>query len=104
MRKKITRKYIKKIQLKSIYNDALKQACESAENNSLDIEKICKELYEIGEEAQNYETLDLAHEIMIADNEALPQEEKVIKNIAIILGIDDDELNEIRKHKIHKLK
>lgn len=93
----------KRIQLKNIYNNALKEACEAAENEGLDIKEICKELCKIGEEAQNYETLELAHEVMIADNKMHPQEEKVIKDIAFLLGIDDDELNDIRKHKVHKL-
>ena len=92
-----------KIRLKDIYGSALKEAYELAESNNLDVDSICKELYKIGEEAQNYEALDLAHEIMIADKEVHFKEVEIIKDIAILLGIDNDELDYIRKHKISKL-
>jgi uncharacterized tellurite resistance protein B-like protein len=92
-----------KIRLKGIYHGALKEAYKLAKDNNLDVEGICKELYRIGEEAQNYEALDLVHEIMVADQEVHPKEVEIIKDIAIFLGIDNDELNYIRRHKISKL-
>ena len=92
-----------KIRLKSVYDGALKEAYKLAKDNNLGIEDICKELYRIGEEAQNYEALDLVHEIMFADQKVHPKEIEIIKDIAIFLGIDNDELNYIRKHKISKL-
>ena len=93
----------KKIQLKGVYDSALKEACRLAEIKDLDWENICKRLYEIGEEAQNYEALELVHEIMIADQAEHPQETEIIKKISILLGINDKELDYIRQHKISKL-
>ena len=93
----------KRIQLKIIYDDALKNAVQLAKDKKLDTESICKVLYEIGEEVQNYEALELVHEIMLADEEEHPEETKIINKIATLLGINDQELEYIRKHKINKL-
>jgi len=93
----------KRMQLKIIYDNALKEACLLAESQDLDEEKICKELYEIGEDAQNYEALELAHEIMIANGEEDSKEMQIISKIAILLGINERELDYIRKHKVSKL-
>jgi tellurite resistance protein len=90
----------KRIQLKSIYDSALKEACKLAKDKNLDYKSISKELYKIGEEAQNYEALDLVHEIMVADEELHPKETEIIRDIAALLGIDDEELDYIRNHKI----
>jgi tellurite resistance protein len=93
----------KRMQLKIIYDNALKEACLLAENQDLNEEKICKELYEIGEDAQNYEALELAHEIMIANGEEDSKEMQMISKIAILLGINESELDYIRKYKVSKL-
>ena len=93
----------KRIQLKGIYDVAFKNAIKLAEEQKIDDESICKELYEIGAQVQKYEALELVHEIMLADNEEHPKEAQIISKIATLLGIDDEELEYIRNHKIDKL-
>jgi uncharacterized tellurite resistance protein B-like protein len=93
----------KRIQLQKSYDKALESAYQLAKDNKIEENEICKELYKIGEEVQNYEALELVHEIMFADKEEHPEEVKIISKIAVMLGIDDKELDYIRKHKIGRL-
>jgi uncharacterized tellurite resistance protein B-like protein len=60
-------------------------------------------LCDVGEEVQKYEALELVHEIMVADGKEHEEESKYIHKIARNLGINADEIETIRAHKIDKL-
>ena len=96
--------------LKELYNNARDQAEQEfsdLEKNNKDWEAklnvICKELYDINEDVQRYEALELAHEIMVSDGVEHSEESKCIFSIARNLGINTDEIELIRSSKIHKL-
>jgi len=100
----------KQIILKDLYNKAKEDVEGILTNSELNeqdresvLDVICKELLDIGEEVQKYEALELAHEIMVADGVECKDESKCIHRIARNLGIDADEIDSIRAHKIHKL-
>ncbi|HIA35250.1 MAG TPA: TerB family tellurite resistance protein, partial [Flavobacteriales bacterium] len=89
--------------LKKIYNNSLKESYELAEAGELILSDICTKINEIGEEAQKYEALELAHEVMAADGIIHEDEMKIIHKVAIALNIDSDELEKIRDQQIVKL-
>ncbi len=100
----------KQIALKDLYNMAKNDAEEVFSGLNLyqqpwvdELNAICKKLCNIGEEAQKYETLELAHEIMVADGIERDEESKSIHKIARNLGINAEEIESIRSSKIHKL-
>jgi uncharacterized tellurite resistance protein B-like protein len=86
----------KQKKLKKVYNDAMKSSYKSAESGDLVLGNICKQLNEIGEDAQKYEAVELAHEVMAADGVVHAEEMKVIHKVADALGIDNDELERMR--------
>jgi len=86
----------KQKELKKVYNDAMQNSYKLAESGDLVLGNICKQLNEIGEEAQKYEAVELAHEVMAADGVAHANEMKIIYKIANALDIDADELENIR--------
>jgi len=93
----------KRKELKKIYNDSLRESYELAESGELILSDICTKINEIGEEAQKYEALELAHEVMAADGVAHEEEMRVIHKVAEALNIDSDELARIRDQQIVEL-
>jgi len=96
--------------LKSLYNKAKNDAEEFFSGIELneqpwkyEIDAICKDMCNIGEEVQKYEALELAHEVMVADGVECDKESENIHNIARNLDINIDEIEMIRSHKIYKL-
>jgi len=90
----------KEKELKKVYNDAMKSSYQLAESGDLVLGNICKQLNDIGEAAQKYEALELAHKVMAADGIVHAKEMKVIHKVADALGIDADELASIRDQQI----
>jgi len=90
----------RKRELKKIYNTAMKDSYKLAESGDLIWSNICVRLNKIGEEAQKYEAVELAHQVMAADGEFHKEEMKVIHKVAEALGIDADELEKIRDQHI----
>lgn len=86
----------KQKKLKKVYSDAMRSSHKLAESGDLVLGNICKQLNEIGEEAQKYEAVELAHEVMAADGFAHANEMKIIHKIANALNIDANELENIR--------
>jgi len=100
----------KKTMLKGLYNNAKNDAEEVFSGLELkqqpwedELNIICKKLCDIGEEVQKYEALELAHEVMVADGVECDEESRNIHKIARNLGINADEIELIRAHKIDKL-
>ncbi|HIF19768.1 MAG TPA: hypothetical protein EYQ72_04745 [Gammaproteobacteria bacterium] len=90
----------RQMELKKIYNNAMKKSYQLAESGDLVLGNICKQLNEIGDDAQKYEAIELAHEVMGADGKVHKEEMKVIYKVADALGIDADELANIRDQQI----
>lgn len=90
----------KQKKLKKVYNDAMRSSYKLAESGDLVLGNICKQLNEIGEDAQKYEAVELAHEVMAADGVVHAEEMKVIHKVADVLGIDADELESMRDQHI----
>lgn len=86
----------KQKKLKKVYNDAMRNSYKLSESGDLVLGNICKQLNEIGEDAQKYEAVELAHEVMASDGIAHASEIKIIHKIANSLNIDADELENIR--------
>jgi len=86
----------KQKKLKKVYNNAMRSSYKLAESGDLVLGNICKQLNEIGEDAQKYEAVELAHEVMAADGVVHSEEMKVIHKVADALGIDADELENMR--------
>jgi len=90
----------KQKELKRTYNEAMKVSYQLAESGNLVLSDICSKLNEIGEDAQKYEALELAHKVMAADGIIHKEEMKVIHQVADALGIDSEELEKMRDQQI----
>ena len=90
----------KQKKLKKVYNNAMRSSYKLAESGDLVLGNICKQLNKIGEDAQKYEAVELAHEVMAADGFPHAEEMKVIRIVADALGIDADELENMRDRHI----
>jgi len=90
----------KQKELKNIYNRAMRESYQLAESGGLVLSDICTQINEISEDAQKYEALELAHEVMAADGVVHSEEMKIIHQVAAALNIDADELEKIRDQKI----
>ena len=81
----------------------MRDAYSLAESGDLSLSSICARMNEISEQAQKYEALELAHEVMAADGEIHESEMSVIHKVADALDIDSKELEKIRDQKIVSL-
>lgn len=93
----------KEQKLKKIYNDAMRESYSLAKSKNLLLDDVCKKLNELGDTAQKYQAIELAHKVMAADGQADKREMKVINDVAEQLGIDSSELEKIRDKQIIKL-
>ena len=89
--------------LKKIYNDALRESYDLAKSGNLVLDDVCEELNELGDTAQKYQAIELAHKVMAADGKADKREMKVINKVAESLGVDSVDLEKIRDKQIVKL-
>jgi len=93
----------KEQKLKKIYNDAMRESYSLAKSRNLLLDDVCKKLNDLGDTAQKYQAIELAHKVMAADGKADKREMKVINDVAEQLGIDPGELEKIRDKQIVKL-
>lgn len=90
-------------ELKKLYNDSMRDSYNLAKSGNLSLSEICSDMNKIGEDAQKYEALELAHEVMVADGILHDEEMKIIHKVADSLNIDSDELEKMRDQQIVKL-
>ena len=90
----------KQNELKTIYNDAMRQAYEAAKKGELSLTEITARLNNIGEISTKYETMELCFDVMAADGVADAAELKTIRMIADALELDLDEIEKIKDQKI----
>jgi tellurite resistance protein len=93
----------KEQKLKKIYNDAMRESYSLAKSKNLLLDDVCEKLNDLGDTAQKYQAIELAHKVMAADGQADKREMKVINDVAEQLGIDSSELEKIRDKQIIKL-
>lgn len=87
-------------ELKSVYNDAMREAYADAKEDSLSLSALTERLNEIGEAKVKYDAVELCYEVMAADGEADPEEMRTIRKIGEALDLDLGELEAMRDQKI----
>jgi uncharacterized tellurite resistance protein B-like protein len=90
----------KKSRLKDIYNDAMKVAHAEAKTGDLIIGDLTAELNEIADRSSKYETIELCFDVMAADGVADAEELKIIRKISDSLGLDYEEIENMRDKKL----
>ena len=93
----------KRIRLKSVYNDAMRDSYDRALQGDLNIASLTGRLNKIGEKSYKYDAVELCFDIMVADGVADPEELKIIRQIAEALELDFDEIEKLRDQKIINL-
>lgn len=86
--------------LKTLYNDAMKEAYAAAKSADLSLSALTQRLNEIGEKTTKYETVELCFDVMAADGVADAEEMKTIRKVAEALELDLGEIERIRDQKI----
>jgi len=81
----------------------LRESYNLAKSGNLVLNEVCEQLNELGDTAQKYQAIELAHRVMAADGKADRREMKVINKVAESLGIDPADLEKIRDKQIIKL-
>lgn len=89
----------RRAELKEMYNSALRDAYEAAENGDLVLSKITKRLREVGDRQSFYEAVDLCFDVMAADGVADSEELTVIESIAQALELDINEINKMKDQR-----
>ena len=87
----------KKERLKTIFNDALKEAFADSRNNQLSLSPLVERLAEIGDKKSKYDAIELCFDVMAADGQADPEEMRVIRTVAEALDLDMDEIESMRE-------
>lgn len=90
----------KKSKLKEIYNDAMRDSYSLAQAGNLVLSDLIERMNQVGEKSSKYETLELCFEVMAADGVADEAEITIIKQIALALNLDMDEVAKMRDQKI----
>lgn len=90
-------------ELKKKYNNDFKKAYNDSLEGNLVIGDLVDRLNQIGDKRSKYEVIDLAYHVMASDGKADSRELEVIKNFATSLGLDYDEINNIKDKKLMNL-
>jgi uncharacterized tellurite resistance protein B-like protein len=86
--------------LKTIYNDAMKEAHAAAQNGDLSLSQLTAELNEVADKSAKYEAIELCFDVMAADGVADVEELNVIRKVSEALDLDFDEIDKMRDQKI----
>jgi tellurite resistance protein len=90
----------KKDHLKKLYNEAMRDSYALALKGTLSLSDLTERMNDIGEKTSKYETIELCFEVMAADGVADEAEINTIRQVAIALNLDMDEVAKIRDQKI----
>ncbi len=90
----------KRISLKRLYNEAMKDAHAAAKAGNLSLSRLTARLNEVGEKSIKYEAIELCFDVMAADGRADPEEMKTIRKVAAALELDYDEIEKMRDQRI----
>ena len=89
--------------LKTLYNDAMRNAYADAKAGELALSQVTARLNEIAEEPQKYEAIELCFDVMAADGVADESEMDTIRRIAEALELDFKEMETLRDKKLIEL-
>jgi len=90
----------KRENLKTLYNNAMKDSYDLALGGDLNLSALTDELNTIADKSTRYETIELCFDVMAADGVADPEEMRVIRKVAEALELDFDEVEKMRDQKI----
>jgi len=90
----------KKQALKTLYNEAMKDAYTDAKNNNLSLSELTARLNEIGEKTTKYEAIELCFDVMAADGVADKDEIRIIRKVSEALELEIEEIEKMRDQKI----
>ena len=90
----------KQVELKRLYNDAMREAYGQAKDGNLSLSALTARLNEIGEKKLKYDAIELCFDVMAADGVADAAEMKTIRQVADALGLEFDEIEKLRDQKI----
>ena len=90
----------RRTRLKTVYNDAMREAYNMARQGELSLTDLTERLNEIGEKSYKYEAIELCFDVMAADGVADAGELKMIRKVAEALELDFDEIENLRDQKI----
>lgn len=93
----------KRESLKSLYNDAMRNAYADANKDQLVLSEVTSRLHEIAEKPQKYEAIELCFDVMAADGIADESELDMIRKIAEALELDYEEISLMRDKRIIEL-
>jgi hypothetical protein len=93
----------KQEQLKSLYNNAMREAYAAAKAGQLTLSDVTSRLNDIAEEPQKYEAIELCFDVMAADGVADEEEMNSIRRIAEALDLDYQEIENLRDKKLISL-
>jgi tellurite resistance protein len=88
---------VKQKKLKSIFNNALKEAFVEAKEGNLSLSMLVDRLTEIGDKQTKYAAVELCLDVMAADGVAAPEEMSIIRNVAKSLDLNMDEIEKMRE-------
>ena len=93
----------KKREIKNMYDNIFKESIQLANNNQLRINQLCKELRLLESQISQIAAMDLAVQIMTADNIIHHNEIFLIHKVSNLLGISHDEVMKITNLEILKM-
>ena len=93
----------KKREIKNTYDNIFKDSIQLANNDQLRINQLCKELRLLESQKSQIAAMDLAVQIMTADNIIHHNEIFLIHKVSNLLGISHDEVMEITNSEILKM-
>jgi len=93
----------RQVELKKLYNKALKDSYQAAKNDKLILSNLTSSLKKINEIQINYDTIDLCYKVMAADGVADKEELRIIRKIGESLDIDIGELDKMKDKSLLSL-
>jgi len=93
----------KKREIKNTYDNIFKESIQLANNDQLRINQLCKELRLLESQRSQIAAMDLAVQIMTADNIIHHNEIFLIHKVSNLLGISHDEVMKITNSEILKM-
>ena len=87
-------------ELKTVYNNAMREAYEAARRDELILSEITSRLNQIGDLSTKYQALELCFDVLAADGVPDAAELTAIRGVSDAVGLDSDEFQKMRDQKI----
>jgi tellurite resistance protein len=86
--------------LKNVYNNAMRQAYLETKQGTLRLADLTDRLNVIADNGTKYETVELCFDVMAGDGIATGDELRLIREVAVALELDMDEIEKMRDKKL----